>query len=116
MNKRKEGGIVTSIIIKGDKRTIKVDSEYNIRLLLSPLYAKVNRKDNTVIDGMSLLPSAFFTIAKKCEDGNISFYIEGGGYGHGVGMSQNGAGNMAACGLDYISILKHYFDGCDIRE
>ena len=116
VNKRKEGGIVTSIIIKGDKRTIKVDSEYNIRLLLSPLYAKVNRKDNTVIDGMSLLPSAFFTIARKCEDGNISFYIEGGGYGHGVGMSQNGAGNMAACGLDYISILEHYFDGCDIRE
>ncbi len=36
------------------------------------------------------------------------------GYGHGVGMSQNGANVMANNGRDYIDILKHYYTGVDI--
>lgn len=33
------------------------------------------------------------------------------GYGHGVGMSQAGANAMAQAGLDYRSILAHYYTG-----
>ena len=36
------------------------------------------------------------------------------GFGHGVGMSQNGANAMAKAGSGYIEILKHYFSGVDI--
>jgi len=36
------------------------------------------------------------------------------GFGHGVGMSQNGANSMAKNGYDYIDILKHYFSGVQI--
>ena len=39
----------------------------------------------------------------------VTFYVKG--YGHGVGMSQNGANVMANNGEDYKTILKHYYSG-----
>lgn len=41
--------------------------------------------------------------------GADSYTINGGGYGHGVGMSQWGARGMAENGFTYDQILKHYF-------
>ena len=37
------------------------------------------------------------------------FVIEGGGFGHGVGMSQYGALGFAQQGWDYKAIISHYF-------
>lgn len=37
------------------------------------------------------------------------FIITGGGFGHGVGMSQYGAGYMSSMGKKYDEILKHYY-------
>jgi stage II sporulation protein D len=42
------------------------------------------------------------------------FYIRGGGYGHGIGMSQYGAEGYALHGADYGSILAHYFSGTSL--
>ncbi len=39
------------------------------------------------------------------------FYIRGGGYGHGVGLSQYGAYGYALHGADYRTILSHYYQG-----
>ncbi len=36
------------------------------------------------------------------------------GFGHGVGMSQTGANEMAKNGSDYIEILQHYFTGVTV--
>ncbi len=36
------------------------------------------------------------------------------GYGHGVGMSQNGANQYAKAGWDYIDILTHYYPGTEV--
>ena len=41
--------------------------------------------------------------------------FNGKGYGHGVGMSQYGAQNMARAGYSYKEILKHYFKGVEIK-
>jgi stage II sporulation protein D len=38
-----------------------------------------------------------------------SFFISGGGYGHGIGMSQYGAYGYALHGKDYRFILGHYY-------
>ena len=38
------------------------------------------------------------------------------GYGHGVGMSQNGANFMAKQGMTYDEILKHYYKGIKIEN
>lgn len=45
-------------------------------------------------------------------DNNFTFTVYG--YGHAVGMSQNGANYMAQQGSSYEEILKHYYTGCQI--
>src|SRR6266536_1467061 len=40
--------------------------------------------------------------------------VRGGGFGHGVGMSQYGAYGYARHGADYKTILAHYFKGTDL--
>ena len=40
-----------------------------------------------------------------------TFSITGGGYGHGIGMSQYGAYGYALHGKDYRFILAHYYQG-----
>jgi stage II sporulation protein D len=58
-----------------------------------------------------LIKSTLFTIRRS---GNgITFY--GKGYGHGVGMSQWGAYQMATLGHPYANILRYYYSGVEIR-
>lgn len=56
--------------------------------------------------------SAKFTV----EYSNGMFTFTTYGYGHGVGMSQNGANLYANnAGYSYVDILKHYYSGCEVR-
>ena len=57
------------------------------------------------------LPSSCFIIEAKPGVDNIpaQFVFIGAGKGHGVGMCQAGAIDLAHNGKDYITILKHYF-------
>src|SRR5688500_11395462 len=43
-----------------------------------------------------------------------AFLLAGGGWGHGVGMSQWGALGQAKAGRDYRTILGHYYRGTQI--
>lgn len=45
-----------------------------------------------------------------------TIHIEGGGWGHGVGMSQYGARGMATGGTNYRDILTHYYRGTAITS
>ncbi|NIQ54683.1 MAG: hypothetical protein GWN71_15295 [Gammaproteobacteria bacterium] len=40
----------------------------------------------------------------------------GGGWGHGVGMSQTGAVGMAERGRSYSQILEHYYQGVELEQ
>lgn len=104
---RTKNGLVNAIIIKGSDATVKICSEYNIRLLLAPLKCPIERSDKSKVDSLTMLPSAFFMVTKN--DGSFTF--SGGGYGHGVGMSQNGAKAMSEASFNYSSILQHYYKG-----
>ena len=42
--------------------------------------------------------------------------ISGGGYGHGVGMSQNGANEMAKEGYSFEEILDYFFYKVEITD
>jgi len=108
--KREKSGILSEILLIGTKATVKVSTEYNIRTLLAPLYDEVIRQDNSTTSGLTMLPSAFFVMDKDGQE--IKFY--GGGYGHGVGMSQNGVKAMADSGITYEDILKHYYTGVEL--
>lgn len=58
------------------------------------------------------LKSTFFTI----EQVGSNVHITTKGYGHGVGMSQYGAYGMAKAGYQYDEILKHYYQGVEIKN
>ncbi len=45
-----------------------------------------------------------------------TFYFEGTGWGHSIGMSQYGAKGMAEKGYSYIDILLHYFPGTNLEN
>lgn len=110
IDKREKSGIISSIVLIGSECTVKVKTEYNIRILLAPIADEVIRQDKSKSANLSMLPSAFFTMDKS--EKSITFY--GGGYGHGVGMSQNGVKAMADSGKDYEEIIKHYYTGVEI--
>ena len=74
----------------------------------------INNKKYTGIEFRKLLNlrSTDFTIEKK--DNN--YIITTIGYGHGVGMSQYGANQMAKEGSSYKEILNHYYENTEISE
>ncbi|TAH64422.1 MAG: SpoIID/LytB domain-containing protein [Anaerolineaceae bacterium] len=112
---RGTGGIIFELIIEGTERTIKVQTEYNIRALLSPSKDTVYRQDENGVDNLSLLPSAFFFIDQNSENGKLeSISLTGGGYGHGVGMSQNGVKSLSDAGRKYEEIIKYFYKGTDM--
>ncbi len=115
--KRGAGGIADEMIITGSEKVIKVISEYNIRRILCDGESMVLRQDGKRVAAKTLLPSAFFVIetGKSGED-VIGYTLIGGGYGHGVGMSQNGAKEMGSLGYDYQEILKSFFADCEVHE
>ena len=57
------------------------------------------------------LKSAAFTVSY--DDGVFTFTTYG--YGHGVGMSQNGANILAKQGYSYLDILSFYFPGTYVQ-
>ena len=62
---------------------------------------------------LSFLPSNLFTINKL----NDNFWLfRGGGFGHGVGLSQSGAIEMAKLGFTYEQILNHYYQKTKIKK
>lgn len=110
IEERGMGGACKSLIIEGTEQTYKVLLEYNIRYVLNGTGVTVTRADGTRADCTTLLPSGFFYLdpvyfGQKV----ISYHIYGGGYGHGVGMSQNGANRMAGLGFSCQKILEHFF-------
>ena len=60
------------------------------------------------------LRSANFDIQFDGDQNTVTFTVRG--YGHLVGMSQNGAEIMAENGSDFREILLHYYPGCEISE
>ena len=77
----------------------------------------VGSKNNVQLKGTELrskfsLPSTLFDI--KISGNKIIF--EGYGFGHGVGMSQNGANAYAKHGWNYKKILAHYYHDTILKK
>jgi stage II sporulation protein D len=62
--------------------------------------------------GYSAVPSVFFEIAMAGDE----IIISGRGLGHGVGLCQWGAREMARRGQDYKAILSHYYPGTNLMK
>jgi SpoIID/LytB domain protein len=62
------------------------------------------------------LRSTLFVVQPKLGRDGLpeSFIFSGGGWGHGVGMSQSGAAGMALDGAAASEILSYYYPGTEL--
>ncbi len=78
---------------------------------------KVNKSIVLVKDDirrvLNFIPSNLFTINKLNDD---LWLLRGGGFGHGVGLSQSGAIEMAKLGFSYEQILNHYYRKAKLKK
>ena len=59
------------------------------------------------------LKSTFFSVSKINKD---SILLKGRGYGHGLGMCQEGAMRMSKSGYNYMDILNFYYKNIQLME
>ena len=106
---RVNGGAAVKVKVTGDKGEIVIDSESAIRAAFGNANVDMNTKSGTT--RYANLPSTF-CVFEKVTDGKklTGFKITGGGYGHGIGMSQNAANKMAES-MTYAQILEFFYRG-----
>ena len=137
VTKRGESGIIEEMVITGTQETIQVQGQTNARALLNPANVVIRKQDGSTVSGWQSLPSAYYYVDYIQEDGMVenedsdsadnaaddvvaintgTFVIYGGGFGHGVGMSQNGANNMAKLGYLASDIISHYYTAVELKD
>ena len=113
---RTTSGAVRKIIIHGTAGDVMVCGELNIRYVLGPGDEKITTHTQTDTT-FEFLPSAYIYIEELYEDGAVTGYrITGGGYGHGIGMSQNAVSAMVKQGMRYDDILEFFYNNIDIMN
>lgn len=100
VSKRGVSGKAMCVEIVTDKRTYYLQKELPIR--------RTFQKSNISLPSANVI---FEKTTEKDKTGKeiTKIYAYGGGFGHGVGMSQYGAGEMAKQGYTYDEIIQHYF-------
>jgi len=111
IEERKEGGAVGKLLLTYENGSVRLLTEYNVRSVLGAAAAQLTDKEGKQVD-MQLLPSACITVV-PVENGFVAY---GGGYGHGIGMSQNGANGMAKAGMKYMDILMKFYHNITIEN
>lgn len=114
---RNNGGVAQELLITGDSGSVLVKTEHSIRYVLCDGIAKAVRRDGSEVACRSMIPSAYCVIDTIQKNGKVVGYtLMGGGFGHGVGLSQNGAKNMALLGMSCEDILNFFFEGCNLSS
>lgn len=83
-----------------------------LRVVAEDSETEIKAVDLRKLLGYKNLPSTQFSV--KIEGKEVVF--EGGGYGHGVGLSQWGALKLAKEGKNYKEILQYYYPGTIIKK
>ncbi len=113
---RLKGGTVNEMVITGENIILRLKGQQVIRNMLGS-EEMVYRNQEGESAGRTGLPSAFFYVtAEEDGEGTVTFSLIGGGYGHGVGMSQNGAAGMAQRGKSYQEILAFFYEGASLEK
>jgi len=97
ITKRSAAGRATEILVRTDTSEVTL-KRFDLRQALE-------------------LPEMLFAIeSARGGEGEPEFVFLGRGWGHGVGLCQNGAYGMALGGAAFDAILRHYYTGIDIVE
>lgn len=111
VKERSGGGCIRRLEISYEHGMAVLLNEYNIRYVLGKTVTRLTDKTDQAVE-MALLPSAYCMVI-PVEKGYV---VYGGGYGHGIGMSQNGANGMAKAGKSYTDILMKFYQGITIEN
>ena len=112
ITERGGGGVAKKLLVTGTEGEKTISGQNAIRAALGDESLVITKKDGKTVTGWGSLPSGFLTVE---DAGNGKFQIFGGGFGHGAGMSQNGAQAMAKSGMKCEEILKFFYDGVSVE-
>lgn len=112
ITQRGAGGIARVMKVTGTEGTKEITGQNSIRAALGDGDVILTDLNGSERSGWSSLPSGFLAIEQNGND----YIIYGGGYGHGVGMSQNGAQGMAKLGMTSEEILTFFYRNVKIEE
>lgn len=99
--KRGISGYVNGVKIIGDKGELILNKENEIKKYLA----------------MGLLRSTYFIVEPILQKNDVkAFIFYGGGWGHGVGLCQTGAGGRADAGQQFDDILNHYYTNTQLKD
>lgn len=114
---RSVSGMAEVLLVEGTEGTVQILRSGPIRAFLGDTDYIYTKQDGTTSDGRSILPSASVWLEELKDGETLAGYIlHGGGYGHGVGMSQTGASAMAGQGKGYAEILQYFYPGTEIGD
>ncbi len=117
VTERNDGGVVHKVLVTGEDGELEIVYEHAIRVALNGKGQMITRTHGKEATGGTMLPSGFFVIDRVEEDGKLTgFRFRGGGFGHGAGMSQNGANHMAEAGKTYEEILNLFYEGTVLSD
>lgn len=118
VSKRHENGNILELTIVEDNAIVKIKSEYNIRVILGSVIKKAKNKENDEVEINGLLPSAFFYLSPQYDENKKikSWTFEGGGHGHGIGLSQTACKAMDQNGMNFKEILNYFFNDIEIKD
>ena len=120
-------GYITTLSVPEEKFKETLNSEIDLNTNDQNFLGEINRTQagtvknikicGTEVTGSKIrelfeLRSSNFEVEYK--EGNFNFTVYG--YGHAVGLSQNGADYMAKQGSDFKEILNHYYKNCKIEK
>ena len=113
--RKKDIGKIKEIIILGRGRSGYVNKVKIVGTTGSLILSKENQIKKYL--ALGLLRSTYFTIEPVLENGVLkAFIFYGGGWGHGVGLCQTGAGGRAESGQEFKEILTHYYTDVNIKD
>ncbi len=96
ISKRDETGRAAEITLEGERR--RTVRGWDFKIIVGRAL------------GWQMIKSSRFDVVRV---GN-SFLFRGSGFGHGLGLCQNGSHVMARRGMNYRQILSHYFPGATV--
>ncbi len=114
---RSAGGVIRELTVTGSQGRAVLERQGAVREALGSEGMEIEQHTGYVVEGWTMVPSGFFYLERLEENGTLTGYrLHGGGYGHGVGMSQSGAGGMAEAGYTYGQILLYFYPGTEVHS
>jgi SpoIID/LytB domain protein len=110
VSERADSGRVQAIDIETDLGVVQLKKDEIVRVLTAP------RSLLFYVEPMYQAPAAGSTSPGTPASGQITGYrFVGGGWGHGVGLSQTGSYRLGKLGWSYGRILQFYFPGTTLQ-